>query len=47
MPPPDAAELARSGMALVCFADDAACRDQVAAQGATSRRIETEIVRNF
>jgi hypothetical protein len=47
MPPPDAAELARSGMMIVCFAEDAACRDTVNAKGATGRRIETEIVRNF
>jgi hypothetical protein len=47
MPPPDAAELARSGMTVVCFAEDAACRDKVNAMGATGRRIETEIVRNF
>ena len=47
MPPPDAAELARSGMTIVCFAEDATCRDQVNAKGATGRRIETEIVRNF
>ena len=47
MPPPDAAELARSGMTIVCFAEDAACRDKVNAKGATGRRIETEIVRNL
>jgi hypothetical protein len=47
MPPPDAAELARSGMTIVCFAEDAVCRDKVNAMGATGRRIETEIVRNF
>ena len=47
MPPPDAAELARSGMTIVCFAEDAACRDNVNAMAATGRRIETEIVRNF
>ncbi|HEX5212658.1 MAG TPA: glycosyltransferase family 39 protein, partial [Pseudolabrys sp.] len=45
MPPPDAAELKRDGMAIVCFADDAGCRDKAAAQA--GRRIETEIVRNF
>jgi hypothetical protein len=47
MPPPDAAELAHSGMTIVCFAEDAACRDTVNAKDATGRRIETEIVRNF
>src|SRR5450755_1145539 len=47
MPPPDAAELARSGIVLVCFADDAGCRAKASAQAATARRIETEIVRNF
>jgi len=44
MPPPDAAELARSGMAIVCFAEDAGCRGKA---GALARRVETEIVRNF
>ncbi len=47
MPPPDAAELKRDGMAIVCFADDTACRDKTGARAATGRRIETEIVRNF
>ena len=47
MPPPDAAELKRDGMAIVCFAEDAGCRDSAGAQAATGRRIETEIVRNF
>jgi hypothetical protein len=47
MPPPDAAELKRDGMAIVCFADDAGCRDSAATQAASGRRIETEIVRNF
>ncbi len=47
MPQPDAAELARSGMVIVCFAEDTACRDKTNAQGSTGRRVETEIVRNF
>jgi len=47
MPQPDAAELARSGMVIVCFAEDTACRDKANAQGSTGRRVETEIVRNF
>ena len=47
MPPPDAAELKRDGMTIVCFADDTGCRDRAGAQAATGRRIETEIVRNF
>lgn len=47
MPPPDATELRRDGMAIVCFADDAGCRDRAAAQSPAARRVETEIVRNF
>ncbi len=47
MPPPDAAELRRDGMVIVCFADDTNCRDRAGAQAASGRRIETEIVRNF
>jgi hypothetical protein len=47
MPPPDAAELKRDGMAIVCFAEDAACRDRADAQGPAGRRVEAEIVRNF
>jgi 4-amino-4-deoxy-L-arabinose transferase-like glycosyltransferase len=47
MPSPGAAELARSGMAIVCFAEDAGCRNKAGAQGAASRRVENEIVRNF
>jgi len=47
MPQTDAAELARSGMVIVCFAEDTACRDKANAQGSTGRRVETEIVRNF
>ncbi len=43
-PPPDAAELARSGQVIVCFAEDSACRGSAPA---AARRIETEIVRNF
>ena len=46
MPPPDAAELARSGQVIVCFADDTKCREAGAAF-AGGRRVETEIVRNF
>ena len=47
MPQTDVAELARSGMVIVCFAEDTACRDKANAQGSTGRRVETEIVRNF
>jgi hypothetical protein len=50
MPAPDEAELKRSGMVLVCFADDAVCRAATAARAvgvAGSRTIETEIVRNY
>ena len=34
-------------MAIVCFAEDAGCRNKASAQAAAGRRIETEIVRNF
>jgi hypothetical protein len=47
MPPPDAAELKRDGRAIVCFAEDAACRDRADAQGPAGHRVEVEIVRNF
>jgi len=47
MPPPDAAALKRSGEVIVCFAEDAGCRDKGAATAATRRRVESEIVRNF
>ena len=47
MPAPDAAELRRDGMVIVCFAADAACLAKAAAQAAPVRRVETEIVRNF
>jgi hypothetical protein len=50
MPQASDAELAKSGMALVCFADDANCRqaaDALAARIGPSRRIESEIVRNY
>ncbi|HZL39578.1 MAG TPA: glycosyltransferase family 39 protein [Pseudolabrys sp.] len=45
MPPPDAAELAHSGQAIVCFAEDAKCR--AAGTQAGGRTVENEIVRNF
>ena len=47
---PNDARLAQSGMALVCFAEDADCRRTVAARTASfanSRTIEIEIVRNY
>jgi len=47
MPAPDASTLAHRGMAIVCFAEDAACRDRAIAQVPAGRRVETEIVRNF
>ncbi|HSP51093.1 MAG TPA: glycosyltransferase family 39 protein [Pseudolabrys sp.] len=47
MPQPVAAELARSGMVLVCFAEDAGCSSKASAQAATGHRIESEIVRNY
>lgn len=46
MPPPGAVELARSGQAVVCFAEDANCRAAGAAL-ASNRMIENDIVRNF
>ncbi len=46
MPPPDAADLAHSGQAVVCFAEDAKCRAARAALGG-GRTVENEIVRNF
>jgi hypothetical protein len=50
LPQPRDAELAKSGMALVCFAADANCRqaaDGLRARIGPSRRIESEIVRNY
>lgn len=50
MPAPGAAELARSGMVLVCFAEDAGCRGDAAAKAAGvagSRVIESTVVRNY
>ena len=46
LPRPDTAELARSGQAIVCFAEDAKCRAAGAAL-AGGRMIENEVVRNF
>jgi 4-amino-4-deoxy-L-arabinose transferase-like glycosyltransferase len=43
---PSAAELAHSGMALVCFAEDIACVHTAEARAPTGSRIESEIVRN-
>ena len=50
LPQPSDAELAKSGMVLVCFAEDLNCRqaaDALAARIGPSRRIESEIVRNY
>jgi hypothetical protein len=50
LPAPSEAQLAQSGMVLVCFAEDANCRqaaDALAARIGPSRRIESEIVRNY
>jgi hypothetical protein len=47
MPPPDAAEIAHSGQAIVCFAEDENCKKQASAKYPEARRVETEIVRNF
>jgi hypothetical protein len=44
MPAPSAAALARSGMAIVCFAEDTGCRSQAPA---TAQRVESDILRNF
>ena len=50
MPAPPAAALARDGFVIVCFAEDAGCKAQAAAQAATaprSRVVESTIVRAF
>jgi len=50
MEPPAAADLARHGRVIVCFADDAGCRDSAAAQAARvagSRTVETTLARSF
>src|SRR5579862_88512 len=44
MPQPSTAILARSGRAIVCFAEDAGCRG---AAPATAQRVESDILRNF
>jgi len=47
MVPPSAAELAKSGLVLVCFAESASCRHEAAKRGAAASLVETEIVRNL
>ena len=47
MAQPSAAELARSGMALVCFAEDLGCVHAAEARAPNGRRIESEITRNY
>src|ERR1019366_1638226 len=50
LPQPNDAELAQSGMVLVCFVEDVNCRqaaDALAARIGPSRRIESEIVHNY
>jgi Dolichyl-phosphate-mannose-protein mannosyltransferase len=50
MPAPGEAELKRSGVVIVCFADDAGCRGAANARAsgvAGSRTIETDIVRHY
>lgn len=50
MAPPSADELRRSGVVIVCFADDAGCRAAAAARASSvpgSNRIETEFVRSY
>jgi hypothetical protein len=44
---PDAADLAKSGLVLVCFAGGASCQHEAAVRGAAATSVETEIVRNF
>ncbi|HXX07782.1 MAG TPA: glycosyltransferase family 39 protein [Pseudolabrys sp.] len=44
---PDAVELAKSGLVLVCFAGGASCQREAAPRGAAATLVETEIVRNF
>ena len=50
LPQPNDAELAQSGMVLVCFVEDVNCRqaaDALVARIGPSRRIESEIVHNY
>jgi 4-amino-4-deoxy-L-arabinose transferase-like glycosyltransferase len=50
LPAPSDAELTHAGMVLVCFAENTICRqaaETLAARVGPSRRIESEIVRNF
>jgi len=44
---PDANELARDGMVLVCFAQDVGCVNAAQARSPDGRRVETDIVRNY
>lgn len=50
LPQPDAADLRQSGMALVCFAEDGACRRAAEARAsgiAGSRSVVSDIIRGF
>jgi 4-amino-4-deoxy-L-arabinose transferase-like glycosyltransferase len=47
MAPPSDLELAQSGMALVCFAEDTGCVHEAESRAPTGRRIEAEILRNY
>jgi len=47
MAQPSADELAHSGMALVCFAEDSGCVHAAEQRAPNGRRIETGIVRNY
>jgi 4-amino-4-deoxy-L-arabinose transferase-like glycosyltransferase len=47
MAQPSADELAHSGMALVCFAEDPGCVHAAEQRAPTGRRVETDIVRNY
>jgi hypothetical protein len=44
---PDAADLAKSGLVLVCFAGGASCQHEATTRGGAATSVETEIARNF
>jgi 4-amino-4-deoxy-L-arabinose transferase-like glycosyltransferase len=47
MLPPGEAELAQTGMVLVCFSEDLACFHSAQARAPSARRTESEIVRDY
>jgi 4-amino-4-deoxy-L-arabinose transferase-like glycosyltransferase len=47
MAPPSGVELARSGMVLVCFAEDGGCVHEAERRAPARRRIEAEIARDY